>query len=206
MANQEDNFAEQFTKRINGILIDPAIFTYKFVCNCPGECCHYGVYSDYKEYQTILSIKDKIIDLMDETQSKDVSKWFEPEEEDEDFESGIAVGIEVINKKCVFLDKNGLCTLQKLAYNEGVYKWKYKPLYCVLFPLTTYEGVLTLDTDHIDRLRYCNVDPNTRLTIFEACHEELKYFLGEEGFAELESYREEYLNEINIGEQENVSK
>jgi hypothetical protein len=42
--------------------------------------------------------------------------------------------------------------------------------------------------------------------MFEACGEELKHFLGEEGFAELEAYREEYLNEINIGEQENVSK
>jgi len=206
MVEETDNFADKFTKKINGLLIDPAIFTYKFICNCPGECCHYGVYTDYKEYQTILSIKNKIIDLMDETQCKDVSKWFEPEEVDEDFESGIAVGTEVIDGKCTFLDKDGLCTLQKLAYQEGEYKWKYKPLYCILFPLTTYEGVLTLDTDHIDRLRYCNIDPNTQLTMFEACEEELRHFFGEEGFAELENYREEYLNEIKIGEQENVSK
>jgi Fe-S-cluster containining protein len=206
MPEEINNFSNKFTKRINGILIDPAIFTYKFICNCPGECCHYGVYVDYKEYEKIISIKDKVISLMDETQSKDTSKWFEPPEKDDDFESGIAVGTEVINNKCAFLDKNGLCTLQKLALYEGEYKWKYKPLYCVLFPLTTYEGVLTLDTDHIDRLRYCNIDPNARLTVFDACKEELKYFLGDEGFADLEEYREEYLNEINIGEQENVSK
>ena len=93
---------------------------------------------DYKEYQTILSIKDKIIENMDETQSTDVSKWFEPPEKDEDFESGIAVGTEVINGKCTFLDKNGLCTLQKIAMQEGEYKWKYKPLYCILFPLNDF--------------------------------------------------------------------
>jgi len=206
MVEETDNFADRFTKKINGLLIDPAIFTYKFICNCSGECCHYGVYTDYKEYETILSVKDKVIELMDDTQSKDESKWFEPEEIDEDFESGIAVGTEVINAKCAFLDKDGLCTLQKLAYQEGEYKWKYKPLYCVLFPLTTYEGVLTLDTDHIDRLRYCNIDAHIRLTVFEACEEELKHFFGEEGFAELENYRQEYLNEIKIGEQENVAK
>lgn len=206
MVEEKENFADKFTKKINGLLIDPVIFTYKFICNCPGECCHYGVYTDYKEYQTILSIKNKVIDLMDETQCKDVKKWFEPEEVDEDFESGIAVGTEVINGKCTFLDKEGLCTLQKLAYQEGEYKWKYKPLYCILFPLTTYEGALTLDTDHIDRLRYCNIDSNTQLTMFEACEEELRHFFGEEGFAELENYREEYLNEIKIGEKENVSK
>jgi len=206
MNDKKNKFTENFVKKINGILIDPVIFTYKFICNCAGECCYYGVYTDLEEYQTILSIQDQIKEVMDETQSKDVSEWFEPEEKDEDFESGIAVGTEIINGKCAFLDKNGLCSLQKLAIMEGEYRWKYKPLYCILFPLTTYEGVLTIDTDHIDRLPYCNIDPNTQLTMFEACEEELRHFFGEEGFAELENYREEYLNEIKIGEKEDVTK
>lgn len=202
----KSNINEKFTKKINGWFIDPQIFTYKFICNCPGECCHYGVFADLKEYHTILSIKDKVIENMDETQSKNVDEWFEEQAEDDDFESGIAIGTEVINNKCTFLDKNGLCTLQKIALMEGEYKWKYKPLYCILFPLTTFEGALTIDTEHIERLPFCNVDPNTRLTMFEACEEELKYFLGEEGFAELRNYREEYLNEIKFGVNEDVTK
>jgi len=206
MSDHSSNFAEKFTKKINGILIDPAMFTYKFICNCPGECCYYGVYTDHKEYQHILSIQDKVKENMDETQSKDVNGWFEPEEKDDDFASGIAVGTEIINGKCTFLDKNGLCTLQKIAMKEGEHKWKYKPLYCILFPLTTYEGVLTIDIEHIDRLPYCNMDPNTRLTMFEACEEELRHFFGEEGFEELKNYREEYLNEIKIGVNEDVAK
>jgi len=206
MNEDSNNLAEKLTRKINGILIDPSIFTYKFICNCPGECCNYGVYTDYKEYQTILSIQDKVKENMDETQSTDTAEWFEEPAKDDDFESGIAVGTEIINDKCVFLDKNGLCTLQKIAMKEGEYKWKYKPLYCILFPLTTYEGVFTIDTDHIDRLPYCNVDPNTRLTMFEACEEELRHFFGEEGFEELKNYREEYLNEIKIGVNEDVAK
>ena len=206
MSEEANNFTEKFTKKINGLLIDPKIFTFKFICNCPGECCYYGVYTDYKEYQHILSIKEKIISNMDETQSKDVSKWFEPEEKDEDFESGIAVGTEVINGKCTFLDKNGLCTLQKIALQEGTFKWKYKPIYCVLFPLTTYEGALTIDDEHIERLPSCNVDQNTKLTMFEACQEELRHFLGEDGFEELKNYREEYLKEIKMGVNEDVTK
>ena len=91
---------------------------------------------------------------MDETQSKNIDEWFEEPEEDEDFESGVAVGTEIINGKCTFLDKNGLCTLQKLAMIEGEHKWKYKPIYCVLFPLTIFEGALTIDDEHIDRLKY----------------------------------------------------
>ena len=146
---EKEDFTEHFTKKINGLYIDPKIFTFKFTCNCSGECCHYGVYTDLKEHEKILQIKDKLLPLFDETQNKELDKWFEPPEEDEDFESGVAVGTEVINGKCTFLDKNGLCTLQRLAYLEEVNKWKYKPMYCILFPLTIYEGALTLYTTHL---------------------------------------------------------
>lgn len=186
--------AEKFTKVVKGLKIDPAIFTFKFSCMCNGECCHYGVYTDLKEHDVIMDLKDRIIADMDETQSKDVEKWFEAPEDDEDFESGVAVGTEVINGKCTFLDKNGLCTLQKLANQEGSYKWKYKPLYCILFPLTVYEGALTIDDEHIDRLKFCNKHPMEETSIFRACKEELKHFLGEDGLAELEAYEKEYLD------------
>ncbi len=185
---------QKFSKEINGIKIDPKIFTFSFSCKCNGECCYYGVYADLKEHNLILSIKDKIISNMDNSQTIDVSKWFEPPEEDEDFESGIAVGTELFNHKCTFLDKNGLCTLQKLANLEKVHKWKYKPIYCVLFPFTIFEGALTIDDDHINRLKTCNKFPLKQISIYEACQEELKYFFGDEGFAELDEYRREYLN------------
>ena len=189
----------KFTKEINGILIDPQIFTFKFSCKCEGECCNYGVYIDLKEHDYIISIKDKIIPLLDESQSKDINEWFEAPEEDEDFESGVAVGTEIINGKCTFLDKNGLCTLQKLALNEGEFKWKYKPIYCILFPLTTFEGALTIDDEHIDRLKTCNANSLHETTIFDACKEELRHFFGPEKFIELENYKNEYLTEYYSG-------
>ncbi len=205
MAEAEENFTKNFTKKINGLFIDPKIFTFKFGCKCSGECCYYGVYTDLKEHDTILELKDKILRFFDETQSKDINKWFEEPEEDEDFESGVAVGTEVINGKCTFLDKDGLCALQRLANLEGVHKWKYKPLYCILFPLTIYEGALTIDDEHIDRLKTCNVNPDVETSIFDACKEELIYFLGEKHFLELEEYKKEYLTEKHTGEKENVN-
>lgn len=192
--------SEKFTKEINGIKIDPKIFTFKFNCKCSGECCNYGVYTDQKECENILGIKDKVIPLLDESQSKDVSKWFEPPEEDEDFDSGVAVGTEVINGKCTFLDKNGLCTLQKLAIMEKEYQWKYKPIYCVLFPLTIYEGALTIDDEHIDRLKTCNKNPMPETSIYDACREELIHFFGEENFKELEEYKKDFLDSQNSKE------
>ncbi len=177
---------DNYDFEINGLKIDPKIFTFKFSCKCTGECCWYGVYTDSKEAEKIIEIKDKLIPLFDKTQVKDTAKWFEPPEEDEDFDSGVAVGTEVINNKCTFLDKDGLCSLQKLANLEGEYKWKYKPQYCILFPLVIYEGALTIDDDHIDRLKSCNKNPMTETTIYESCTEELKHFFGEKDFKKLE--------------------
>ncbi|MHB8579600.1 MAG: DUF3109 family protein [Ignavibacteriaceae bacterium] len=191
---------EVFSKEIKGIKIDPVIFTYKFSCKCNGECCYYGVYTDLKEHQDLLKIKDKIIPLMDDSQTTDVIKWFEEPVEDKDFTSGIAVGTELYNNKCVFLDKNGLCTIQKLAISENEHKWKYKPLYCILFPLTIFEGSLTIDDGHIDRLKICNRNPVQDTSIYEACREELIYFFGDDGFAELEEYRKQYLDSENSRE------
>lgn len=191
---------ENFTKEINGLLIDPLIFTFPFNCKCNGECCNYGVYTDLKENQLILSIKEKVLPFMDETQSKEINDWFEAPEEDEDFDSGVAVGTNIINGKCTFLDKNGLCSLQKLAMQEGAHKWKYKPVYCILFPLTIYEGSLTIDDEHIDRLKFCNKQDEKHMTIYEACREELQHFFGEKDFAELEQYRDEFVNQIKTGE------
>jgi hypothetical protein len=42
--------------------------------------------------------------------------------------------------------------------------------------------------------------------MFDAVAEELQYFFGIEGFAELEKYREEYLKELQLGVQENAAK
>ncbi|MFI5237868.1 MAG: DUF3109 family protein [Ignavibacteriales bacterium] len=206
MTEERNNSNGKFTKKINGILIDPLIFTYKSYCSCVGDCCYHGVYTDYKEYQYILSIQDKIKEIMDETQSRDVESWFEAPQKDDDFESGIAVGTEVINGKCTFLDKNGLCSLQKLALKEGEFKWKHKPLYCVLFPLTVFEGVLSIDTEDNGEIPYCKNGSKTGLTFYEAYTEELKHLFGDDGFLELENYREEYLKEINVGVNENVDK
>jgi Fe-S-cluster containining protein len=206
MSNETENFTKYFTKKVNGLFIDPKIFTYKFSCECTGECCHYGVYTDLKEHDKILEIKDRILPFFDESQSTMIDKWFEPPEEDEDFESGIVVGTEVIKGKCTFLDKNGLCVLQKLALHEGEHKWKYKPLYCILFPLTIYEGTLTIDDEHIDRLKTCNVKPDVRTSVFEFCKQELRYFLGEKSFAELKQYGKEYLSGIQLGVEENAEK
>jgi Protein of unknown function (DUF3109) len=192
----------KFEKSINGYLIDPLIFTQRFVrgcdvCVCSGECCYYGVYADKSDYERIVSVRERIIRYMDDSQTKDFNKWFEEPQEDSDFPSGIAVGTEVYNNKCVFLDKQGFCTLQKMAIAENEFKWKYKPLYCILFPLVIFEGVLTVDDEHLARMHYCSKTQNQVSTVYDCCKDELRYLLGEKGFEELTEYRTGYLLKTN---------
>lgn len=188
-------------REINGIKIDPIIFTFKFTCRCVGgECCNYGVYTDFKEFEKVISLKDEIIEKLDESQSKNVDDWFESPEKDTDFESGVAVGTNIINDKCTFLDKHGLCTLQKLSLSKGLHKWTYKPIYCVLFPLVISQGILSVDDEHIDRLTACNRNPDANNTIFDSCKEELQYLLGEDGFEQLEKYQQEYMASLKSTE------
>jgi len=190
-------------KVIKGLKIDPLIFTFPFVpgcniCLCSGECCWYGVYTDLRERDLILENKEIIKQYMDESQTKDESKWFEGVEEDSDFESGYCAGTQIYNHKCVFLDKNGFCSLQKAAIDRGEHKWKYKPIFCVIFPLTIYNGTLTIDDEHIARLHYCSKPRHHKLTVFDATKEELIYLLGEDGYSELQEYRNQLIGENKV--------
>ena len=56
--------AKKFEKVIKGLKIDPLIFTFKFNCDCTGECCYYGVYTDSFEAKRILRIKKKFLNIL----------------------------------------------------------------------------------------------------------------------------------------------
>ncbi len=178
-----------------GLKIDPVIFTQGFVkgCDvgiCGGQCCNWGVYMDRDFQPVIMNYENEIKNVMDEFQTKDSSKWFEKElEDDKDFPSGYAIGTELyINSKgtsqCVFKDKNNYCSLQVLAVKKGVHKWEIKPKYCIMYPLTIIDNVLTYDDEHSGRLDYCGIghEENFTQSVFEAMTEEIKFVLGEEGY------------------------
>ena len=196
----------------NGMKIDPLIFTQGFVpgCNisiCSGQCCNWGVYMDRDFEPVIMKFENQIKDVMDEHQLKDTSKWFEKElEEDTDFPSGYAIGTELyINHQgitqCVFKDKRGYCSLQVMAVENGMHKWEIKPKYCIMYPLTIIDNVLTVDNDHSERLDYCGIHKkeNYTQTIFDAMGEEIKFIIGEEGYNFLnEHYKKNYQKKYQI--------
>jgi len=192
---------KEYPLEFNGIKIDPIIFTQGFVpgCNikiCHGQCCNWGVYMDEPFKEIVMKFENEIKDVMDEHQTRDTSKWFETEHEpDEDFPSGYAIGTELYETpqgitQCVFKDKRGFCSIQVAAVKNHMHKWAIKPKYCIMYPLTIIENVLTFDDDHAAKLDYCGVDKkeNFSQTIFEAMTEEITFIMGADGYAYLNEY------------------
>lgn len=206
LSTRDDIPAERIAPiTVKGMRVDELIFTQGFVkyCDidkCGGGCCHSGVYADVEEHATILRHKEQIARAMDETQDTDPSTWFDGEYiDDPDFPSGRATGTQVherdggisgFTEGCVFLDKRHFCSIQVAAANEGLHRWAWKPAYCILFPITVVEGVITYDDSHSEDLHHCGPKGagNYVHSVFESMREELQHFLGADEYAKLEAY------------------
>ncbi|MDE3058022.1 MAG: DUF3109 family protein [Bacteroidota bacterium] len=178
--------------------IDPVLFEKGFAkeCGpfrCESKCCSVGVYVDLKERGKILSYKETIKRYMDETQTADDSRWFDSEiEDDPDYPSGKAVGTEIFGGKCVFLTKEGRCSLQIMGIEEGFGEWALKPFYCIAFPITIENGVVTFDDFQQDNTRCCSVVESTAdgsTPLVDSCKAELEFVLGEDGYRQLSEIR-----------------
>jgi hypothetical protein len=158
-------------------------------CTCASKCCSGGVYADIRERDRILENKDLVMQHMDETQNRNHHEWFETqEEEDHDFPSGKCAGTEVFSDKCVFLNKQGHCSLQVAAVADGRHRWDLKPFYCVLFPIEISDGVVSFDPMLQDEESCCTVQRDFATPVFEGCRDEIVHAIGEDGFRELQEY------------------
>jgi hypothetical protein len=180
-------------KHFPELQVDPEIFTQRFLlnssmCNCNGSCCAEGVLLDVKEKERILAHADLIKKYLEPQQEKDVNKWFDHNiENDTDFPSGKCDGTAVNGTSCVFLCSKGLCALQKTAMAEGMDKFALKPFYCVAFPITIDEHVLTTyEPEFTNRRQCCSIVSDGPQTVLDVCREEFEYILGAEGLKEIE--------------------
>lgn len=105
---------------------------------CKATCCYDGVHVSDEEAGYIQNVvKDKFTGLLDfesvivptgKGQKTATREALEHELAD-DFPAHFS------KTRCVFLDQQGYCGLQKMAINEGVDPWQYKPLTCWMHPL-----------------------------------------------------------------------
>lgn len=207
--------------KVGDLYIDERIFTQGFVPHCDiskcgGGCCHSGVFADTNEYKTILEHKTEIASAMDDSQDKDPSTWFDNEWiEDLDFPSKRATGTMVherdggisgFTEGCVFLDRKHFCSIQVAAVDAGIHRWTWKPQYCILFPITVVDGVITYDDSHSDDLHYCGPQGtgNYVHSVFEAMQEEIGYVFGKEVLEAMNAYFQTHKSRFE-GEREKMT-
>ena len=158
-------------------------------CNCQTTCCHGGVWLDVNDRDRIIQHTEIIKKQMDDSQPKDAAKWFDNIiADDSDFPSGKAVGTEVYNDKCAFLDNSGRCSIQLGAVAAGEHKWAWKPAYCVLFPVEVSDNIIGFDPMLQGDETCCTVSGQFETPLFVACKDELTYLLGPDGYSLLEKH------------------
>lgn len=185
----EDNLLKVGQYTISNEFFEKGYSSGNGPCKCSSNCCKGGVWIDIAEHDVIMSKKELIKAQMDETQSTDDVKWFELEVvNDSDFPSGKAIGTEIVNDKCAFLDKVGRCSIQLAAVADGKHKWEWKPFYCILFPVEVTNNVVGFDPMLQGSDMCCTVSSVFETPLFAACKEELIHLLGEDWYCEIESY------------------
>ncbi len=173
--------------------VDPALFDAVFseecsMANCNAHCCREGVLVDIRERDNILMNASFIHKHLEPDQEHNPGLWFDGQESDGDFPSGFCVGTRATKTGCVFLDRRGRCTLQKVEELEGMGRFALKPFYCVAHPLSIESSVLRVaDSEFTNRDVCCSTVAQGRKNAIEVCREELSFMLGEEGLSELES-------------------
>jgi len=100
-------------------------------------CCYDGVHLSEEEVEHVESLLpelgvshlDEVIIQSDKGGKKTAVRDAEEAELAKDFPKHFA------KTRCVFLDKNGYCEIQKLSMKQGRHAWYDKPLTCWLHPL-----------------------------------------------------------------------
>src|SRR6185503_14902447 len=118
MASKTDRVvARHRLEHLGPLRVDPEIFTARFsracsMANCDAGCCQGGVWVDVLHRDVILEHAAVIARHMDPEQEHNPARWFEGEiADDSDFPSGKAVGTEVTDSGCVFLNAHRRCVL-----------------------------------------------------------------------------------------------
>jgi hypothetical protein len=162
--------------------IDPLVYRAKFpeccrLDQCRSRCCRFGVWADAEEKKTILANRDLFLPYV-RPEAADPSLWFGSEEQDPDCPSGIAVETRVIGGACAFLHPDHGCALQKAAIDAGLHEWRFKPRFCVMFPLVLSGGTLTVDEDM--KSLWCMKEQNRTHPITQAVRKEVRFLFGQE--------------------------
>jgi Fe-S-cluster containining protein len=121
---------------------------------CRAACCEQGVWLDLQEVQDLQAHAAEISQFL-EAERRNPMGWFGGiSEEDATVPSGRVLPSATVPKpdrlrdsECVFLRRDYRCSLQLASEALGHHRWRFKPFYCLMHPLTLEgDARLTLAT------------------------------------------------------------
>ena len=197
---------------VAGYQFDKELLTETFYQNgcsqiCQGRCCQGSVYMSGEEMDRVYSHLEGINNLL-RPLTRGPEKWFVFDEDvldnsrpgtpkvcggpavedhpnltDVDFMPSFAYERNGPHfSACIFLTLDRRCALQQYSEQMGQPKWRLKPFYCWLYPLTAKAGIITIDERAYG---LCFQPGPTKIPIHTLVKEELIYLIGEEGYAEI---------------------
>lgn len=171
--------------------VAPSLLEERFAAGCDtrlcvGRCCRRGVWVDPADRDLVLAHTGLVRAAMDPDQPREPRRWFSRRTiVDHDFPSGTAVHTRVRGGRCVFLNAEGRCVLQKASIAAAL-PVSLKPYFCTAFPVTIAAGVVTLDDkDFRAGQPCCDSTEAGPLTVLDTCAVELRHVLGAAGLSTL---------------------
>jgi Fe-S-cluster containining protein len=152
---------------------------------CHDICCSYGVDIDILNVNRIMEQADAIEAYTG--QPRDT--WFSPDwVDDKEFPGGKQTRTEVVNGRCVFLNRKGRgCMIHSFCLQNNTDYHDLKPMVSVLFPLTFAHGLLRPSEEILDETLVC-IDKGP--TLYQGIRDELAYYFGDELVKELDAIKE----------------
>lgn len=156
---------QELVRQVREARVDHAAFEMPLrICElsaCRATCCHDGVYLDAEERavigEVIATHEERLTEygwsapeIFQQTDGRWKSVTIPDEKSSAEFPSHFP------KTRCVFLDAEHRCVLQRLAMDEGRHPWFWKPVSCWMHPVILKSGsrgerpVLTLATPEND--------------------------------------------------------
>jgi hypothetical protein len=163
--------------KINELVFKAKFPKYCDLEKCGGRCCKGGVWADLREKEIIMNNSEAFLPFM-RPETRNPNCWFGETAHDADCPSGVAIETNVVGDSCVFSHPKTGCALQVAAARQGLHEWKFKPLFCIMFPLVVCENELTVDEDMEDV--WCMEPENRTHPILPAMVREVNYLFPQD--------------------------
>jgi Fe-S-cluster containining protein len=179
--------------------VDTAIFVKTFYgecmeCTfCHDACCQYGADVTALDHANIQAQADELEDYLGLPRGR----WFTHSWQVEaDWPGGKATGTRVEDERCVFLNRQGRgCRLHSYAMEKGIDVHEIKPMVCLLWPVTWWEGVLQPSNEIVDNDLIC-LGPGQ--TCYRSSRNDIAYYFGAHLVSELDGLEAAALKDLPL--------